>query len=498
MSRMESKGFNRVAVVGGGLGGLSAAIHLSLKGFEVTLYEANKTVGGRASQITADEFTFDTGPTLLNYPWVFEQLFSVCGCRLDEYVDLLPIDPSIRFYWPGGDSLQLASNLNGLVREFERVAPGSSAGLFGFLADACHKYRITFEKMACRNIDNPVKWFASLSLKEFFRTGIWRSLDRELSRFFRNRYIRDALGSYGMYLGGSPQALPGIFTILSYGEMAMGLWLPRGGIFTLVKGIETLAQRAGVHILTGQRVKQILIRDGKVAGLRLANGHTDEWPIVVSNVDVPTTQHQLLSGNGHRPPKPLKMTPSVITFYLGVRGKIPHAGHHTIFMPQASEKAYDELIRRRRIPRELPFYMSIASKTDPSLAPPADSTVFILVPLPQPIHLEPEDWPTLRQELRERIFMRLLRHGIKISTAHIVFEKVMTPADWEMRFGLFQGSAFGAAHTLFQMGPFRYPNKDRHVKGLYYTGASTTPGTGLPMVVLSGSMTAQRICMDVC
>lgn len=498
MNPSANRAFGRVAVVGGGLGGLSAAIHLSLSGFDVTIYEANESVGGRASQITAEGFTFDTGPTLLNYPWVFEELFSAAGCRLDEYVDIQPIDPSIRFFWPQGDHLQLTSSLTGLVREFERVAPGSSPGLFAFFADACDKYRITFEKMACRNIDNPVKWFASLSLKEFLRTGVWRSLDRELSRFFRNRFIREALGSYGMYLGGSPQELPGIFTILPYGEMAMGLWLPRGGIFTLVKGIETLARRVGVRILTGERVKQILTRDGEVAGLKLANDNTDEWPIVVSNVDVPTTQHHLLSENRVRPPKPLKMTPSVMTFYWGVRGKIQDASHHTIFMPHEPDKAYEELIKRQRIPGELPFYMSIASKTDPSLAPPGDSTVFVIVPLPQPFHLEGEDWPAMEQKLKERIFKRLGQHGIKFSTADIVFEKVMTPADWGNRFGLFQGSAFGAAHTLFQMGAFRYPNRDPHLKRLYYTGASTTPGTGLPMVVLSGRMTAERVCMDVC
>jgi len=230
----------------------------------------------------------------------------------------------------------------------------------------------------------------------------------------------------------------------------------------------------------------------------LANGRTDECPIVVSNVDVPTTQHHLLSNNGARPPKPMKMTPSVMTFYWGVHGKIQNAGHHTIFMPQEPDKAYDELIRQKKIPGELPFYMSIASKSDSSLAPPGDSAVFTLVPLPQPFHLDQEGWPAIEQELKERIFKRLSRHGITFSTADIVTETVMTPADWGQRFGLFQESAFGASHTLFQMGAFRYPNRDRHAKGLYYAGASTTPGTGLPMVVLSGRMTAERICTDVC
>ena len=293
----------QAAVIGGGLGGLSAAIHLCVQGFDVTVYEANESVGGRASRITCDGFTFDTGPTLLNYPWVFEQLFNLAGGHLYDYVELLLVDPSIRFFWPQGESLCLTSNLIELVRELERVAPGSGPGLFGFLADASEKYRIAFDKMVCRNADNTLKWFGSLSPKELFKTGIWRSLDQELSRFFSNRFIRDALGSYGMYLGGSPKKLPGIFSILSYGELAMGLWLPRGGIYTLVQAIEALARRVGVRILTEQRVEQIVVRNGKTAGVTLTDGRTDNWPIVVSNVDVPTTQHYLLDNNGNRPPK---------------------------------------------------------------------------------------------------------------------------------------------------------------------------------------------------
>lgn len=344
MNSQLNSSLKRAAVVGGGLGGLSAAIHLRLKGFEVTLYESNESVGGRASRISVDGFTFDTGPTLLNYPWVFEELFNAAGSRLDDYVDLRSIDPSIRFFWPQGEHLTLTSNLTRLVRELERIAPGSTPGLFGFLVDATEKYRITFEKMACRNADTPLKWFGSLGLRDFLRTGIWHSLDRELSCFFRNRFIREAFGCYGMYLGGSPQDLPGIFSILPYGEMAMGLWLPRGGIYALVEGIEALARRVGVQILTGRRVKQIILRDGEVAGLSLADGQTHDWAVVVSNVDVPTTQHHLLADNGYRSLRLLKMTPSVMTFYWGVRGKIRNAAHHTIFMPHDPARAYDEYV----------------------------------------------------------------------------------------------------------------------------------------------------------
>ena len=495
---MDNQPSKHVAVIGGGLGGLSAAIHLSLRGFDVTLYESNDRVGGRASQIKLEGFTFDTGPTLLNYPWVFEELFQAAGSRLEDFLELIPVDPSIRFQWPTGQSLQLTSNITGLVQEFEKLEQGVSPGLFAFLADAAQKYRISFDKMVCQNIDNPIRWFGSLNPFEMVQTGVWHSLDRELGRFFKNRFIREALGSYGMYLGGSPHELPGIFSILSYGEIAMGLWLPRGGIYALVQAMEALARKTGVSIKTDQRVNQIVTRNGRVTGLSLGNGHVENWPIVVSNVDVPTTQNRLLSENGYKPSKKLKMTPSVMTFYWGINKMMDGADHHSIFMPQDPARAYDELINRLQIPDELPFYMSVASKTDPSLAPPGCSSVFVLVPLPRSEKTDPKNDSEKVHELKNRIFERLALHGIQIEKADIVAEQVLTPADWGKRFGLYQNSAFGAAHTLFQIGSFRYPNKDRKLKGLYYTGASTTPGTGMPMVVLSGKMTAERICSDVC
>lgn len=475
-------------IIGAGLGGLSAAIHLQLKGFAVTVFETNPTVGGRANIITRDGFTFDTGPSLVNYPWVFEELFSAAGKRLSDYVTLLPVDPTVEFRWPDGTQFRLSSDMKALLAECERLEPGSGPGTLAFFRDAAAKYRISFDKLVTRNEDNPVKWIGKLSPKEMWRTGVWRSLDAELRRFFKNRYMREALGSYGMYLGGSPYELPGIFTILSYGEMAYGLWLPKGGVYGLVSGIGKLARELGVTICTDTHVARIVTEGSRATGVELARGEKLTFDTVVSNCDVPTTDKQLLNISA----KPRRMTPGVLTFYWGVRNAPKDIGHHTIFLPADNRKTFAELCKSGKIPGELPFYISMPSATDPDLAPPGHSSVFILVPTPVLSQLGAFDWDAAVASARTKILARL-----DLNAADILFEEVWTPVEWQRRFGLHDGSAFGAVHTLFEMGPFRAKNYSSRYQGLYYVGASTTPGTGMPMVVLGGRMTAERIAERV-
>jgi phytoene desaturase len=487
-----------VIIIGGGLGGLSAAIHLRLAGFPVTIYEANELVGGRANLIEREGFRFDTGPSLLNYPWVFEQLFQAAGRELRNYVTLLPVDPSVSFQWPDGTRFTLSSNLQQLLAECERLAPGTRPAVLAFLLDAATKYRLAFTKLINRNADHPLVWLRALTGRELLHLSVWRSLASELRRFFRSPYLREAFGAYGMYLGGSPYELPGLFSILPYGELAYGLWLPQGGIYSLVTGIARLAQELGVVIHTGQRVRRIRIENQRVQGVELADGRVHQAPLVVSNVDVPTTNTELLaaealSKNTRRKLQRTRMTPGVVTFYWGIRGKIENLAHHTIFLPQNYASAFGDLFQGQRIPRDLPFYVSVPSATDPNLAPPGDTAMFVLIPTPVLSKLPQLDWEATIYTLKAQVLARLQQHGINLPPERIIVEEVYTPLDWRERFGLFDGSAFGAAHTLRQVGPFRARNYAEEIEGLYYTGASTTPGTGLPMVVLSGKLTAERI-----
>jgi len=486
---MKSGRLPDAIVIGAGIGGLSAAIHLRLQGREVRVYEANAAAGGRASYLESEGVRFDTGPTLLNYPWVFEDLFRAAGKRLSDYLELLPVDPSITYRWPDGGHLTLSSNAERLEAEFERVEPGAARGLAAFMADAGEKFRIAFEELVPRNEDSALAYFSRLSLREVLRTALWRSMYGELGKFFRSRRIREALGSYAMYLGGSPYELPGLFTILPYGELAQGLWLPRGGIYSLAEAMEKLARQLGVRIQFGARVRRIQQEGGCVSGVQLEEGEKVSCGTVVSNVDLPVTLSELLE---QEPPR-IKMSPSALTFYWVVRGTPAGLGHHSIFLPADYRRAFDALISGEAVPADPAFYTAAPAASDPGLRKNGLSAVFVLVPVPLASRLGGTDWGQEAQRAREFVLARLKESGADLAASRILRETIYTPLDWQRRFSLFDGSAFGAAHTLNQMGPFRPRNYSRRIRGLYFTGASTTPGTGLPMVALSGKLTAERI-----
>lgn len=485
----------KIAIIGAGLGGLSTAIHLRLDGHDVTIFEAQESAGGRANRLARNGFSFDTGPSLLNYPWVFEDLFRAAGRKLEDYVTLLPIDPSITFLWRDGERFTLSSQFDALVREIERIEPGSGPALTRFLRNASEQFRVSFEGLVTNNADSPLGWFGSLKWRDLSKLSLFRSFEGELRKYFKNPRVRQALGSYAMYLGGSPFQLPGLFSILPFGELAYGLWLPKGGIYALVEATCKLAEEIGVDIRCSTPVKKIQVENGRVTGILTQGGEFLPFGTVVSNVDVPTTLTRLLENEekNDSAAKKWRMTPGVITFYWGVRGEIPNLPHHSIYLPNDSRLGFAQLLDTGEMPTDLPFYVSAPSKSDPSLAPPGTTLIFVLVPTPVLSQIGSVDWAQVTRESRTEVFRRLASHNIRLSESDFLVEEVWTPEEWRNRFGLYDGSAFGAAHTLFQMGPFRAKNYAPDIKGLYFVGASTTPGTGMPMVVLGGAMTAERI-----
>ena len=491
-----SGGQHSIGIVGAGLGGLSAAVHAAAAGMRVTVYEKDHQVGGRANRLESHGFVFDTGPSLINYPWVFEQLFSSAGRRLADYVDLQPVDPTMRFVWPDGETLTLSSDLNRLLPELERYDRGAAGRLTRWLADGEWRFDLVLKRIATLDETHPIRYVLRAGPLNMLRAGVLGSFEGYLRRFFRSRRIVDALGAYAMYLGGSPAALPAALSVVAYGELAGGLWFPRGGVHALVRAVAALAQELGAELRTSAEVVGVRTRNGRVAGVEMADGAFHEHAVVVLNADAPAARAALLP-NERRAPRMPQMTPSVLTFYIGLRRPPSGLGHHTIFLPTDVRQTYADLMHRFRMSPEPAFYAAVPSSSDASLAADGGATLFILVPVPIPDRCPDAEDPELPRRMRGYVMERMQAHGVVLTPGDIVCEEVWTPRIWQQRCGLHQASAFGAGHTLNQIGPWRWPNQDPFVSGLYYVGASTVPGTGLPMVTLGARMTVDRVLRDV-
>ncbi len=488
-----------VGIIGGGLGGISAAIYLKKAGFDVTIIEKNSTLGGRANLIEKNGFRFDVGPSLLNYPWVFEDLFKAAGENLKDHIDLIEVQSGVRFLWEDKEEFHVSSDYASLNKEISRLEKSENTGLNKFIKSNSSRYEIAFKKLLNSNLDNPLIWGKRLGLKEILSGSMTQSMYKDLSKHFNSKYIKEAFGSYAMYLGGSPFDIPAFFSILPYGEISYGLWMPKGGIYSLIEKLENILVKNKIKIQKEKTVSEIVIVDKKVAGVITSQGERINFDVLVSNVDLPTTDSVLIKPADQKKsiPSNLPMTPSVVTFYWGLR-KITDLPHHTIFLPNDYKKSFKDLFENKKFPDGMPFYISSPCSTDPELAPNNMSTMFVLVPLPVTSKDgDVNDFAKDINYIKNKIFLRFNHHGIELKKEDIIYEKILSPNDWKEMFGLYKTSAFGVSHNLFNIGPFRGKNKSKLYNGLYYTGASTNPGTGLPMVAISGKLTAERIIKDV-
>jgi len=485
----------KIIVVGSGVGGLSIAPLLAKKGYEVEIFESNNTVGGRANIIEGEGFKFDTGPSLLNYPWVYEKFFSSLGKNFYDYVKLIKVDPAVKFLWKDHKSLQLSSDLSYLMEEIGKFRKDDKVGLISFINKSQKKYDLAFKKLVTRNSSNVFSWLINSGIHNLFQLGLFNSMYSEINKYFKEKKIVEALSSYSMYLGDSPYKLPGFFSILPFGELQYGLWMPKGGMYGLIQGLIKLNTDFKVKINTLKKVKRIITQNNNAIGIELINGDKFYADIIISNVDSETTFRNLLNEKANKN-KSYKMTPSVYTFYWGLNKKIDNLTHHTIFLPNNFKKTFNDLFTKNIIPEDLPFYISIPSQTDINLSPKNKSCVFVLVPCPVISKFKDKYNEENLNKIKNKVFERIAHHKIDFSEKDIIYEKKFSPIDWEKKFGLFDGSAFGPSHNFLQIGPFRNSNKSKKFKNLFFVGASTTPGTGVPMCVLSAQMTSEKIISE--
>jgi phytoene desaturase len=480
---------------------MAAAIRLATKGFDVEVFEKNEQLGGRVGRLEASGFTFDTGPSLLLMTDTYRELFRSAGRELEDYVSLVPLTANYRVTFGDGDTLTIHRTLPELLGELERVEPGVTPRFYRFLEDACNKYRIGRSEFVERDFVGARDFFGLRNLKLLLRTRALNNYYRSVSRFFRTEKLRQAFSLQTMYLGLSPFEAPAVYSLLPYTELAEdGLWFPRGGMYALVEAMERLARELGVRFHTRSPVERVVVTKGMARGVRVG-GEEIGGDAVLVGADLPYAYRELLGGSADgdfrfRRRERLRYTASAFMLYLGLDRKLGHMLHHNFYLSQRYRENFEAIFRDRRLPEDPSFYAVVASRTEPALAPEGMEGLFVLVPVP---HLGGSvDWMRDTPAFKEKVYDLLERRcGIEDLRERVVYEKVRTPLDWRSEYNLEEGAAFGLGHGIFQVGYFRPPMVSSAVGGLYFVGASTRPGTGVPLVTIGARLVAERIGREV-
>ncbi len=482
------------------MGSLAAAIRLGAMGFEVEVFEKNEQLGGRLGRLERGGFTFDTGPSLLLMTDTYRELFSFARRDLDDYVRLVPLDGQYRVTFGDGDTLTIHRTLPELVNELERIEPGVAPRFYRFLEDACHKYRIGRSEFVERDFEGARDFFGVRNLRLLIRTRALNNYYRSVSRFFRTEKLRQAFSLQTMYLGLSPFGAPAVYSLLPYTELAEdGLWFPQGGMYTLIEAMERLATELGVRFHLESPVEKVVVAKGQAQGVRVNGGEVGADAVLVG-ADLPYAYRVLLRGSADgdfrlRKREKLDYTASAFTLYLGLRRRLDHMLHHNFYLSGRYRENFEAIFRDSRLPDDPSFYAVVPSRTEPGMAPEGMESLFVLVPAP---HLSNTnvDWERDGAAFKEKVY-DLLEKRCGIERAQVVFEKVRTPLDWRADYNLEEGAAFGIGHGILQVGYFRPPMVSKSVNRLYFVGASTRPGTGVPLVTIGARLVADRIGREV-
>ncbi|MGB6650307.1 MAG: phytoene desaturase family protein [Bacteroidota bacterium] len=483
-----------IAVIGGGLGGLATATRLAHKGHDVTVFEKNSRVGGKMDIRQLDGYTFDTGPTLLTMPFVLEDLFSSVGARLGDYVETIPVEPLCRYFFSDGSSLDAFSDLMRFVDQVKGVSPEDASRVNGFFDHARSIYDAAagpflfseFGSLRGTALLRSLRYLPAVRRIDAFRT-----LSEAVASHFGDSRIQQLFNRFATYNGSSPYLAPATLAIIPFVEFTMGGWYVRGGMYRLVQAIEKLARDAGVTIVTGKSVRRVLQRRRTAVGVELENGEQVEADAVVCNADALYAYQNLLGPRRSRRVRRfdrLEVSLAGFVLLLGARRSYPQLSHHNIFFSADYQEEFRSLFERHLPASDPTIYVSISSKADPSHAPPGGSNLFVLVNVP-PLS-SAFDWQEEAGRYRTRILETLGRHGVEIPEEDIEAEEMITPARFQTRYNAHRGSIYGTSSNGRMAAFLRPANRSRGIRNLFFAGGSAHPGGGIPLVLLSGKITA--------
>jgi phytoene desaturase len=481
-------------VIGAGLGGISAATHLARGGYHVTVFERTPNPGGRCDYFVREGHRFDVGPTLFVMPLAYEAEFQSLGTPMREVLDLLRVDPTYQLFFDDGSQLSLTSDMKSLNEQVESLEAGSFGRLLRYLDEGCRHYDIGMRRMVTRNFRTAAEFLSPGNLPMFLQLKALSRHYRSMSAYFTNPRLKTAFTFQDMYMGLSPFEAPATFSLMPYSELAHGVWYPRGGMYRVVEALVEMAQQAGVEFVYDTTVEHIEVQGSRATGVLLEGGRRTTADILLANADLPYVYDELLPDRAAAKRLSRKrFSCSVISFFWGLDRVYPQLGPHTLFLADEYRENFTSIIRDLTLPENPSLYIHAPTRLEPSLAPAGQESLTAIVPVGHLDESGSQDWEALRDRARQAVFNRLSKVGITDLEKHIKFETNLTPPSWHRRYNLMKGSTHGLSHTLFQLGYFRPANRHPRYQNLYFSGASTHPGTGMPTALISGRLAAERI-----
>lgn len=494
---MPDKTGRKAVVVGAGLGGLSAALSLSVDGYEVDVFEKNDRVGGKLNVLQKQGFSFDLGPSILTLPHYFERLFERHGRKMADYVAIRTVTPHWRNFFEDGTQIDLFPDPEETVSRNPGLSNDDAAGLAAFLAYSKRLYERAELGYFDRGLDTfwqMVRFYGLIAtLRDF---DLFSSMDRGVGRYIRNGHLRDILNYFIKYVGSSPYDAPAVLNLLPHAQFAYGLWYVDGGMYGLARALERLAKEAGVRVHLGAEVVRLENAGGRVVSAELADGRRVVGDIFVCNMEVIPAYARLLGESQRFLRKYRKFEPacSGLVLHLGTDREFPQLAHHNFFFSKNPKKHFADVFHRKVLPEDPTLYVVAPARTDRSQAPDGCENIKVLPHIP---HLgdapfTPDDYA----RLRDRVLDKLERMGLDGLRQHIVVEDMWTPEDIQKRYYSNRGAIYGVVSDRRKNMGLKAPKKSSRYQNLYFVGGSVNPGGGMPMAVLSGQQVRDRIVSE--
>lgn len=488
-----------MAVIGAGFGGLALAIRLQSAGIQTVLLEKRERPGGRAYVYEQDGFTFDAGPTVITAPNAIDELFTLGGRATSDYVDLLPVEPFYRLVWPDGVTLEYNADADAVASAIARINPADADGYRKFLKFSEAVFREGYLKLGTVPFQDI--WSMVRVAPQLIRLRSHRSVYGVVSDYMKDPHLRQAFSFQSLLIGGNPFQVSSIYALIHALERQWGVRFPRGGTGALVRALVRLFQDLGGEVRLGCPVQEIRVRNGRAAEVATADGHSVAVDAVASNADVVHTYARLLAGTDRGQAMARRLTRkrfsnSLFVVYFGLKRQYPEIAHHTVLFGLRYRELLTDIFDRGVLPDDFSLYLHNPAQTDPSLAPPGQAGFYALAPVPN-LGKAPIDWSVMGPKYRDRILDALEKHTLPGLRANLVTLRIFTPADFATELNAHLGSAFSLEPLLTQSAFFRVHNRDDRIHNLYFVGAGTHPGAGIPGVIGSAKATAGLMLADL-